>query len=120
MNKKTAVTLTVLTSTSIAAILKSIAKKPDDKKRILGTAMGTLLGTITGTVIVNHMAENSRKKEHDLWATDIEWDTDGNMDIKAQLPKEIKIPKKVQGTNLADYLSNETGYCVSQYALERR
>ena len=44
------------------------------------------------------------------YAIDIKWDTDGEEDI--DLPTRVKIPIYIDEDEVADFLSNEYGYCV--------
>lgn len=45
-------------------------------------------------------------------ATNIKWDTDGNMKISKQLPSEIEIPDDITDEEeISDYLSDQTGFC---------
>ena len=51
-------------------------------------------------------------------AIDIKWDTDGDEEILKTLPKEMDIPDDVDEENVADWLSDETGFCVFGFVLE--
>lgn len=51
-------------------------------------------------------------------AIDIKWDTDGDEEILKTLPKEMDIPDDVDEENVADWLSDETGFCVLGFVLE--
>ena len=51
-------------------------------------------------------------------AIDIKWDTDGDEEIIKTLPKEMDIPDDVDEENVADWLSDETGFCVCGFVLE--
>ena len=51
-------------------------------------------------------------------AIDIKWDTDGDEEILKTLPKEMDIPDDIDEENVADWLSDETGFCVFGFALE--
>jgi len=45
-------------------------------------------------------------------ATNIKWDTDGNIDLLKELPSEIEIPEGMEDENeISDYISDETGFC---------
>mgnify|MGYP001140758447 CR=1 FL=1 len=45
-------------------------------------------------------------------ATNIKWDTDGDMEVLKQLPTEMEIPKDITDEKeISDYLSDETGFC---------
>lgn len=58
-------------------------------------------------------------------ATNIQWDTDGDKQLLAELPKEVEIPTEVildalndNEDAISDYLSDEYGYCHSGYNIE--
>ena len=47
-------------------------------------------------------------------ATNIKWDTDGDMELLEQLPAEIEIPEDMMGEDyisISDYISDKTGFC---------
>lgn len=45
-------------------------------------------------------------------ATNIKWNTDGDMELLRQLPTEMEIPKGMTDEDeISDYLSDETGFC---------
>lgn len=54
-------------------------------------------------------------------ATCIQWDTDGDEELKEELPKEIKISPNVYNNGIeaiSDYISNETGFCHEGFVVE--
>lgn len=51
-------------------------------------------------------------------AIDIKWDTDGDEEILKTLPREMDIPDDIDEENVADWLSDETGFCVFGFVLE--
>ena len=59
-------------------------------------------------------------------ATCIIWDTDGDMELRKQLPKEIELPKEIaidengniNYDGIDDYLSYVTGVCHEGYVVE--
>ena len=57
-------------------------------------------------------------------AYNILWDVDDEGDgsreeILKTLPTEIEIPEGIDEEDIADYLSDETGYCHFGFALEK-
>lgn len=45
-------------------------------------------------------------------AINVNWDTDGDIEILKELPSEITIPQGMTDENeISDYISNETGFC---------
>lgn len=52
-------------------------------------------------------------------ATNIQWDTDGDEKVLADLPTEIEIPEGITDTeDISDYISNETGFCHFGFTIE--
>ena len=58
-------------------------------------------------------------------ATNIQWDTDGDKQLLAELPKEVEIPTEVimdalndNKDAISDYLSDKYSYCHSGYNIE--
>lgn len=55
-------------------------------------------------------------------AYDIQWDVDEDEDreeILAQLPTEMEIPNDVDEEDVADYLSDQTGFCHFGFKLKK-
>jgi hypothetical protein len=55
-------------------------------------------------------------------AIDIIWDVDeedegSREEILSQLPTEVEIPKGIDADSVADYLSDQTGYCHFGFVL---
>lgn len=50
-------------------------------------------------------------------AVDIRWDIDED-DEQVALPTEVEIPWDIYDDDIADYLSDEYGFCVSDYNVE--
>ncbi len=51
-------------------------------------------------------------------ATNIKWDTDGDMKLFCELPTEIEIPEgMIDEEEISDYLSDETGFCHEGFDL---
>ena len=46
----------------------------------------------------------------------VEWDTDG--EEVDDLPSEVEIPYDVEEDDIADWLSDEFGYCVESFSVE--
>ena len=51
-------------------------------------------------------------------AIDIKWDTDGDEEVLKTLPTEMDIPNGIDEEGVADWLSDETGFCVFGFVLE--
>lgn len=53
-------------------------------------------------------------------ATNIVWDIDPeDEDEEFKLPDEVNIPENIDDEEIADYLSNKFGFCVTAYNLEK-
>lgn len=50
-------------------------------------------------------------------ATHILWDVDYPDELDA-LPSEMELPQDIDPEDIADYLSDQTGYCHKGYVLE--
>lgn len=50
-------------------------------------------------------------------ATNIKWDTDGY--VIEWLPTIVEIPQDIEEMDIADYLSDEYGFCVESFTIER-
>ncbi len=51
-------------------------------------------------------------------ATNIKWDTDGDMKLLNELPTEMEIPEDMTDEDeISDYLSDETGFCHEGFDL---
>lgn len=53
------------------------------------------------------------------YAVDIEWDTDGEDEEDLGLPSRVEIPFFVEDDEIADYISDEYGYCVFGFNIEQ-
>ena len=63
---------------------------------------------------------DEEEEERDPWQVkSIVWDTDGEDPKELELPTEVEVPGDVEEDEIADWLSDEYGYCVESYALER-
>ena len=54
-----------------------------------------------------------------MLATNIKWDTDGDIEILDDLPTEVEIPYDMEEDEICDYLSDEYGYCVFGFDIEK-
>ena len=55
---------------------------------------------------------NQMKGENNMKATNIEWDTDGDMELLEELPKEMELPDGMTNEDeISDWLSDQTGFC---------
>jgi hypothetical protein len=52
-----------------------------------------------------------------MLVTDIVWDTDGE---KVELPTEVEIPNDIEEDEIADYLSDEYGWCVESFNVNEK
>ena len=74
----------------------------------------------TETHEINGMKSNDKR-----YATNIEWDTDEcfieDEIISASeiLPSRVEIPSDIDDDEIADYLSDEYGYCVFRFNIEK-
>ncbi|MCM1178658.1 MAG: hypothetical protein NC347_00240 [Clostridium sp.] len=53
-------------------------------------------------------------------ATNIKWDTDGDIALLEELPEEIEIPDGITDEEeISDYISDETGFCNYGFELKK-
>ena len=70
---------------------------------------------------LNDNLEKGAADRRELWAVNIEWDTDGEDDSPYDLPTEVKMPRDYdRDSEVADYLSDTYGYCVVSCGVEYR
>lgn len=51
-------------------------------------------------------------------AVNIKWDTDEDMKLLKELPKEIEIPEDMEYDEISDYLSDQIGFCHFGFDVE--
>lgn len=52
-------------------------------------------------------------------AVNIKWDTDEDMALLENLPKEIEIPEDIEDEDeISDYITDETGFCHFGFEIE--
>ena len=86
----------------------------DDAGQIHGTWGGCALLAETDKFTVLE-----RPKEKAFRATNIQWDVDEQEDLE-ELPDSMDIPEGMDEDEIADYLSDQTGFCHKGFDLEER
>ena len=56
-------------------------------------------------------------KETARYATNIDWETDGDDEVKKELPKKVEIPQDVTEDTVADWLSDKYGWLVNSVSI---
>ena len=56
-------------------------------------------------------------KEAARYATNIDWETDGDKEAKKELPKKVEIPQDVTEDTVADWLSDKYGWLVNSVSI---
>ena len=51
------------------------------------------------------------------YATNIDWETDGDDEVKKELPKKVEIPQDVTEDTVADWLSDKYGWLVNSVSI---
>lgn len=59
--------------------------------------------------------ESESKKRY---AYDIDWETDGDEEVKKELPTKVRIPEDIDKDSVADWLSDKYGWLVNSVSLE--
>lgn len=88
-------------------------EKIDDAGQIHGTWGCALLPGIDKFTVLE------KPKETLYRATHIQWDVDEEEDLE-ELPDSMDIPKGKDEDEIADYLSDQTGFCHDGFDLEER
>lgn len=52
--------------------------------------------------------------------TNIDWDTDGDKELKASLPQEMDVPDNMSLDEISDYISDKVGFCHNGFILQTR
>lgn len=65
------------------------------------------------------MKKEMKPKETLYRATHIQWDVDEEEELE-ELPDSMDIPKGMDEDEIADYLSDQTGFCHDGFDLEER
>lgn len=86
----------------------------DDAGQIHGTWGGCALLAETDKFTVLE-----KPKETLYRATNIQWDVDEEEDLE-ELPDSMDIPQGMDEDEIADYLSDQTGFCHDGFDLEER
>ena len=50
--------------------------------------------------------------------TNIDWDTDGDKELKASLPQEMDVPDNMSLDEISDYISDKVGFCHNGFILQ--
>lgn len=50
----------------------------------------------------------------------IDWDTDGDKELKASLPQEMYVPDNMSIDEISDYISDKVGFCHNGFILQTR
>lgn len=52
--------------------------------------------------------------------TNIDWDTDGDTELKASLPQKMDVPNNMSLDEISDYISDKVGFCHNGFILQTR
>ena len=61
--------------------------------------------------------ESAKLNETARYATNIDWETDGDDKVKKELPKKVEIPQDVTEDTVADWLSDKYGWLVNSVSI---
>ena len=50
--------------------------------------------------------------------TNIDWDTDGDKELKSALPQEMNVPDNMSLDEISDYISDKVGFCHNGFILQ--
>lgn len=88
----------------------------DEVKDACWQVRDKMIGKICAEVSEDDLVENGWI-ERSSRIVSVEWDTDGE-DVE-DLPEEVEVPSEIEEEDIADWLSDEYGYCVESFSVEK-
>ena len=64
------------------------------------------------------MKQRKEKYIFKMKVTNIDWDTDGDKELKASLPQEMDVPDNMSLDEISDYISDKVGFCHNGFILQ--
>ena len=89
----------------------------DEVKDAAWQVRDKMIDKIIAEVDVESLIENGYISEDSLsFIVSVEWDTDN--EAADDLPSEVEVPYNTDEDSIADYLSDEYGYCVKSFVVK--
>ena len=69
--------------------------------------------------LCNTNRDNTNNKKMDTKKVKVYWDVDPDLSVEELgLPDIVEVPETMDDDDIADYLSNEYGYCIDSYIVD--
>ena len=69
--------------------------------------------------LCNTKRNNKNNKKMDTKKVKVYWDVDPDLNVEELgLPDIVEVPETMDDDDIADYLSNEYGYCIDSYIVD--
>ena len=69
--------------------------------------------------LCNTKRNNKNNKKMDTKKVKVYWDVDPDLNVEELgLPDIVEVPETMDDDDIADYLSNEYGYCIESYIVD--
>ena len=89
----------------------------DEYPDIFGVNESAKLNELLKSYEISEDDSKYELKETARYATDIDWETDGDDEVKKELPKKVEIPQDVTEDTVADWLSDKYGWLVNSVSI---
>ena len=69
--------------------------------------------------LCNTKRNNKNNKKMDTKKVKVYWDVDPDLSVEELgLPDIVEVPETMDDDDIADYISNEYGYCIESYIVD--
>ena len=89
----------------------------DEYPDIFGVNESAKLNELLKSYEISEDDSKYELKETARYATNIDWETDGDDEVKKELPKKVEIPQDVTEDTVADWLSDKYGWLVNSVSI---
>ena len=71
-------------------------------------------------ICISNYLDKKELGEFKMKVTNIDWDTDGDKELKSALPQEMDVPDNMSLDEISDYISDKVGFCHNGFILQTR
>ena len=71
-------------------------------------------------ICISNYLDKKELGEFKMKVTNIDWDTDGDKELKSVLPQEMDVPDNMSLDEISDYISDKVGFCHNGFILQTR
>lgn len=69
-------------------------------------------------ICISNYLNKKELGEFKMKVTNIDWDTDGDKELKSVLPQEMDVPGNMSLDEISDYISDKVGFCHNGFILQ--